>query len=61
VAGQLALTALPHPLQLTLNWQQQQGVLSVAMPDTPPLTGSPLAKVGSSRWPLRVIGSGKAA
>ncbi|ORM60233.1 hypothetical protein HA39_03690 [Pantoea brenneri] len=34
VAGQLALTALPHPLQLTLNWQQQQGVLSVAMPDT---------------------------
>jgi hypothetical protein len=33
VAGQLALTALPHPLQLTLNWQQQQGVLSVAMPD----------------------------
>jgi hypothetical protein len=24
VAGQLALTALPHPLQLTLNWQQQQ-------------------------------------
>jgi hypothetical protein len=31
----MALTALPHPLQLTLNWQQQQGVLSVAMPDTP--------------------------
>jgi len=31
VAGQLALNALPHPLQLTLNWQQQQGELRVAM------------------------------
>ncbi|WP_367395513.1 YdbH family protein [Pantoea sp. Ep11b] len=31
VAGQLALAALPHPLQLTLNWQQQQGELRVAM------------------------------
>lgn len=31
VAGQLALDALPHPLQLTLNWQQQQGELRVAM------------------------------
>ncbi|MGK3141873.1 YdbH family protein [Pantoea sp. C2G6] len=31
VAGQLALAALPHPLQLHLDWQQQQGVLSVMM------------------------------
>ncbi|TPV38969.1 YdbH family protein [Pantoea deleyi] len=31
VAGQLTLAALPHPLQLTLNWQQQQGELRVAM------------------------------
>lgn len=27
VAGQLALAALPHPLQLSLNWQQQQGIV----------------------------------
>ncbi|WP_434745899.1 YdbH family protein [Candidatus Pantoea rara] len=31
VAGKLALNALPHPLQLSLNWQHQQGELRVAM------------------------------
>ncbi|WP_279767674.1 YdbH family protein [Pantoea sp. GD03673] len=31
VAGQLTLVALPHPLQVTLNWQEQQGELRVAM------------------------------
>ncbi|WP_304622240.1 MULTISPECIES: YdbH family protein [Pantoea] len=33
VDGQLALDALPHPLQLTLSWQQQQGELRVGMMD----------------------------
>lgn len=33
VDGQLALDALPHPLQLTLSWKQQQGELRVGMMD----------------------------
>jgi len=33
IQGKLALAALPYPLQLDLNWQQQQGTLRVAMAD----------------------------
>ncbi|KIC89026.1 hypothetical protein RN49_00655, partial [Pantoea agglomerans] len=61
VTGQLALDALPHPLQLTLNWQQQQGELRVAMAEvTRPLLRLPWQisrdqiriEKGEYFWPL---------
>ncbi|WP_309568528.1 YdbH family protein [Pantoea alfalfae] len=61
VTGQLALDALPHPLKLTLNWQQQQGELRVAMAEvTRPLLRLPWQisrdqiriEKGEYFWPL---------
>ncbi|MDL4912445.1 MAG: YdbH family protein [Enterobacterales bacterium endosymbiont of Blomia tropicalis] len=61
VEGKLALGALPGALDVTLNWQQQQGLLSVAMQGIPqPLLNLPWQasadqihiEKGQYYWPL---------